>query len=56
MAKNKRKERFMAAPVERHDTAAWRNHIEKVEPHSQVGIPSETSVRNAKEYVDSNEK
>lgn len=56
MAKNKRKDHFMAAPVERHDTAAWRNHIVDVKPQSNVGIPSELDVRNAKEWVDSNEK
>jgi hypothetical protein len=52
---NKFKEKFVAKPIEKHDTAAWAN-IEKVKPVSNVSIPSETQVRNAKEYVDSNEK
>ena len=55
MAKNKSKERFMAMPVEKHDTAAWAN-IDDMKPVSRVTIPSEVQVRNAKEYVDTNEK
>lgn len=56
MAENKSKESFMAHPVERHDTAAWRGHIEKIQSDTNVGIPSEIEVRNAKEWVDSNQK
>lgn len=54
MAENKSKEKFLANPIERHDTAAWRGHIESVKPESNVPIPSEESVHNAKEWVDSN--
>ncbi|HHV71596.1 MAG TPA: DUF3787 domain-containing protein [Clostridia bacterium] len=55
MAENKSKERFMAQPIEKHTTAAWAN-IEKLQPVTNVAIPSETEVRNAKEWVDSNQK
>jgi hypothetical protein len=55
MAENKFKEKHMAMPIEKHDTAAWAN-IEKTKPDSQVTIPSEVQVRNAKEHVDTNEK
>jgi hypothetical protein len=55
MARNRYKERFQAMPVEKHDTAAWAN-IEGQNPSSQVTYPNEIQVRNAKEYVDTNEK
>ena len=55
MAKNKDKETFMAIPIEKHDTAAWAD-IEEIKPVSQVNVPSEVDVRNAKEYVDTNQK
>lgn len=55
MVKNKTKEHAMAVPIEKHDTAAWAN-IEKTKPVSNVAIPSETEVKNAKEWVDGNEK
>lgn len=55
MAKNKSKEKFVAWPIEKHDTAAWAN-IDKTKPGSRVTIPDELHVRNAKEYVDTNEK
>lgn len=55
MAKNKYKEKFMATPIEKHETAAWAN-FEEVKPVSGVGIPGEIDVRNAKEWVDTNEK
>lgn len=45
----------MAMPVEKHDTAAWAN-IEETKPVSNVTIPNEIQVRNAKEHVDTNEK
>ena len=54
MIKNKIKEKFLANPIEKHDTAAWRGHIESVKPQSNVPIPSEESVQNAKEWVDTN--
>lgn len=52
---NKFKEKFAAMPIEKHDTAAWAN-MEDAQPVSNVNIPSEIQVRNAKEYVDTNEK
>lgn len=55
LAENKIKQQFMAMPVEKHDTAAWAG-VEAKKPASNVTIPSELQVRNAKEYVDTNEK
>ncbi len=47
--------RTIKRPVENHETAAWAN-AESVKRESGVNIPSELEVRNAKEYVDSNQK
>ncbi|MCX7709393.1 MAG: DUF3787 domain-containing protein [Clostridia bacterium] len=55
MANNRFKEKHMGVPIEKHDTAAWAN-IESIKHASNVTIPSEIQVRNAKEYVDTNEK
>jgi len=55
MAKNKFKKNYMTQSIEKHDTAAWAN-IEDLKPVSCVAIPSEVEVRNAKEWVDTNEK
>jgi len=55
VAKNKYKEKHMAMPIEKHDTAAWAN-IERKKPESGVTEPSEFQVRNAKDYVDANQK
>ena len=55
MSKNKIKEKNQALPIENHDTAAWANSSDQKE-NSLVNIPDEKQVRNAKEYVDSNEK
>jgi len=55
MAKNKYKEKHMDVPIENHDTAAWAN-TSKMKPKSKVNIPDEVQVRNAKEYVDTNQK
>ncbi len=55
MAENRKKERFMASPIEKHDTAAWAN-IEKTKSLSNVSMPSELQVDNAKEHADSNQK
>lgn len=54
MSENRSKEKFMATPIERHDTAAWRGHIESVKPESNVAIPSVEAVIEAKEWVDTN--
>ncbi|MCX7773380.1 MAG: DUF3787 domain-containing protein [Clostridia bacterium] len=55
MADNRYKEKNMAMPIEKHDTAAWAN-IEKTKDVSNVTMPSEFQVRNAKKHVDNNEK
>lgn len=55
MAKNKFKERHMGKSIEKHDTAAWAD-INELKPISRVPIPSDFQVKNAKEYVDSNQK
>lgn len=55
MAKNKDKKSNMATPIENNDTAAWAN-AKKMKPESKVNIPDEVQIRNAKEYVDTNQK
>lgn len=55
MAENRFKEKRMAIPIEKHDTAAWAD-IEETKPFSNVTIPGEVQVRNAKEHVDTNQK
>lgn len=55
MAKNKFKERFMAVPVEKHNTAAWAN-IRKTKRVSRVSIPGEMDMETAKEWVDTNQQ
>lgn len=55
MADNKYKEKNIAIPVEKHDTAAWANQS-KLKMVSKVNIPDEEQVKNAKDYVDSNQK
>lgn len=55
MAKNKFKEKNMGRTIESHRTAAWAN-IQELKPVSRVPIPSEIEVKNAKEYVDTNQK
>ncbi|OPJ57897.1 CDIF630_02480 family spore surface protein [Clostridium oryzae] len=42
-------------PIERHITASWAN-IAETKPVSNVTIPSNTEIRNAKDWVDANEK
>jgi len=49
------KDSFMEVPIEKHDTAAWAD-IEKLKPVSKVSVPSEFDTKNAKDYVDANEK
>lgn len=55
MDSNKKKDHFMGIPIEKHDTAAWAN-IEEMKPISNVPIPNKVEVKNAKEWVDSNQK
>jgi hypothetical protein len=52
---NHSKEKSMRTPIENHQTAAWAN-IEETKPVSNVPIPNQTEVINAKEYVDGNKK
>ncbi|EIW20995.1 MULTISPECIES: CDIF630_02480 family spore surface protein [Pelosinus] len=54
MTENRSKEKFQANPIERHETAAWRGHIEKTKPESNVPVPSEESVAEAREWVNTN--
>ncbi len=54
MTENRSKEKSLETPIERHDTAAWRGHIESTKPESNVQIPSEESVIEAREWVNSN--
>lgn len=55
MSDHNTKERLMHRPIEQHTTAAWAN-IEKIKEISNVAIPSEIEVGNAKEWVDTNQK
>ena len=52
---SKPKDKNQKKPVEQHDTAAWAN-TESRHEISKVNIPNDIQVRNAKAYVDSNEK
>ena len=52
---DKKKDKKKTAPVEKHNTAAWADS-EQLKDISQVNIPSEADVLNAKEYVDSKQK
>lgn len=49
------KSKNIPTPIERHDTAAWAN-IEKEKPISDITVPSDFNMHNAKDYVDVNEK
>lgn len=49
------KEKHMGVPVEKHDTAAWAN-IERTKPVSNVTVPREEQVDNARDYVNDNQK
>ena len=51
MTENRSKEKSLETPIERHETAAWRAHIESTKPESKVPIPSEESVIEAREWV-----
>ncbi|MDI9475645.1 MAG: CDIF630_02480 family spore surface protein [Natronincolaceae bacterium] len=55
MPKNKFKQKNMAVPIENHKTAAW-SDIKDLKRESKVFVPSELEVRNAKEWVDTNQK
>jgi len=55
MSDQNTKESNRLRPIEQHTTAAWAN-IEKVKEVSNVAIPNELEVGNAKEWVDTNQK
>lgn len=55
MSKNKFKQKDMAVPIEKHQTAPWAN-MESIKRISRVYRPSEMEVWNAKDWVDSNHK
>jgi hypothetical protein len=52
---NRKKYNKRGMPAEKHDTAGWAN-IESKKNHSEVTVPSEFQVLNAKLHVDENEK
>lgn len=55
MAQNRYKKKHRGIPTENNETAAWAN-VSELKPVSKVNIPDEIQVRNAKEYVDTNQK
>ncbi len=55
MSMNKRDGKAWKLPIEKHTTAAWAN-IANTKDVSKVPIPSEKNVRDAKDYVDGNQK
>ncbi|AOY76397.1 CDIF630_02480 family spore surface protein [Clostridium formicaceticum] len=55
MSDNKFKEKHLGRTIENHQTASWAN-MKDLKPVSRVPIPDEIEVKNAKEYVDTNEK
>jgi hypothetical protein len=54
MSKNNFKQKFNAVPIEQFTNAPLAD-IHKVKRGSHVTIPCECNVRNAKEWVDTNE-
>jgi len=55
MDNNKIKQTHLQKPIEKHNTASWID-MQKTKRVSNVVIPTETGVINAKEYVDQNQK
>jgi hypothetical protein len=55
MNEHESKKDVIKQPIEKHDTAAWADISEK-QPVSNVTIPSNFAVENAKDWVDTNEK
>ncbi|NLJ41036.1 MAG: DUF3787 domain-containing protein [Clostridiales bacterium] len=55
MPKKRHKINGSLVPIENHYTAAWSN-TEGIKSESKVSIPAEVQVKNAKEYVDTNQK
>jgi len=52
---NKNKQHYKKTPIEKHYTAAWAD-IESSVPVSEVTLPSEEQVINAKEHVETDQK
>jgi len=50
-----KKKNFATEPIENHKTAAWAD-AENTSKITKINEPRETQVKNAKEYVDENEK
>ncbi|HHZ12790.1 MAG: CDIF630_02480 family spore surface protein [Caldicoprobacterales bacterium] len=55
MPKGRYKIKNGLVPIENHCTAAWAD-AESIKADSKVNLPNETQIRNAKEYVDTNQK
>lgn len=55
MSKGKSKTSLKGRQIEDNTTAAWAN-IHKTKNISNVGIPSEIDVENAKDWVEENKK
>jgi len=55
MVRKRYKFKNLLVPIEHHNTAAWAD-AEGLKPDSKVNLPNEVQVRNAKEYVDTNQK
>ncbi|MDF2884771.1 MAG: hypothetical protein K0R54_5341 [Clostridiaceae bacterium] len=55
MVKNTDKKNLNNQPIEKHNTAAWAD-VDETKEISNVTIPSEDEVKNAKDWVDANEK
>ena len=55
MSINEAKKDLTKQPTEKHDTAAWAD-VSTKKPESNVTIPSNAAMENAKDWVDSNEK
>ncbi|MGD9678539.1 MAG: DUF3787 domain-containing protein [Vulcanibacillus sp.] len=55
MTRNNYKGKNLKTPIENNETAAWAS-TEKNKQISNVHIPDEIQVLNAKDYVDSNKK
>jgi hypothetical protein len=55
MAENRYKEKHMAVPIENYATAPLSNR-ERLQPRTGVNLPNESELRNAKDWVDANQK
>ena len=55
MSSSEAKKDLIKQPIEKHDTAAWAD-VSRKKPVSNVTVPSNFAMENAKDWVDSNEK